>query len=148
MNGHADGGEDVQVVGLGRQEGLLAQVNRRELDTAGVDRLAPGPGVGLLGQTFVVLGRVGQGKDDGSRVAARHRLDAKVLRPEHPRLATALNNLASLYKRQGKYEQAEPLYQRALAIREQQLGPEHPTTVTIQEKYHALVRDMEQKGKG
>ena len=28
---------------------------------------------------------------------------------------------------QGKYEQAEPLYQRALAIREQQLGPEHPT---------------------
>ncbi len=29
---------------------------------------------------------------------------------------------------QGKYEQAEPLYQRALAIYEQALGPEHPDT--------------------
>jgi tetratricopeptide (TPR) repeat protein len=40
----------------------------------------------------------------------------------------ALNNLALLYQAQGKYEQAEPLYQRALAIREQQLGPQHPDT--------------------
>ena len=31
---------------------------------------------------------------------------------------------------QGKYEQAESLYERALAIREQQLGPEHPDTAT------------------
>ncbi len=44
--------------------------------------------------------------------------------------ATALNNLAELYRSQGKYEQAEPLYQRALAIREKQLGAEHPDTAT------------------
>ncbi len=28
----------------------------------------------------------------------------------------------------GQYEQAEPLYQRALAIWEKQVGPEHPNT--------------------
>ena len=33
-----------------------------------------------------------------------------------------------LYYEQGKYEQAESLLQRALAIREQQLGPEYPNT--------------------
>ncbi len=50
------------------------------------------------------------------------------VRPEHPDTATSLNNLALLYDSQGKYEQAEPLYQRALHIREQVLGPEHPDT--------------------
>jgi tetratricopeptide (TPR) repeat protein len=38
--------------------------------------------------------------------------------------------LAYLYQAQGKYEQAEPLYVRALAICEQQLGPAHPLIAT------------------
>jgi len=43
-------------------------------------------------------------------------------------MATSLNNLALLYVLQGKYAQAESLHQRALAIREQQLGSKHPST--------------------
>ena len=31
-----------------------------------------------------------------------------------------------LYRTQGKYAEAEPLYKRALAIREKTLGREHP----------------------
>ena len=31
-----------------------------------------------------------------------------------------------LYYEKSKYVEAEPLYQRALAIREQALGPRHP----------------------
>ena len=50
----------------------------------------------------------------------------KALGPEHPDVATSLNNLALLYKAKGDYARAEPLYQRALAIREKALGPEHP----------------------
>ena len=50
----------------------------------------------------------------------------KALGPEHPDVATVLNNLAELYRAQGKYAEAEPLYKRALAIREIALGPEHP----------------------
>ena len=42
---------------------------------------------------------------------------------------SSLNNLANLYADQGKFELAEPLYQRALEAREQVLGPEHPDTL-------------------
>ena len=52
--------------------------------------------------------------------------EAENFGPEDPRLATSLNNLAVLYRAQAKYAEAEPLYQRALAIQEKVLGPEHP----------------------
>jgi len=50
---------------------------------------------------------------------------------QDPRLATSLNNLASLYHRQGKYTEAEPLYKRSLTIWEKTLAllakvSEHP----------------------
>ena len=51
--------------------------------------------------------------------AAKHYLaalkEAESFGPEDPRLALSLNNLAELYRTQGKYAEAEPLYQRALA---------------------------------
>ncbi len=52
--------------------------------------------------------------------------EAEKFGEQDPRLATSLNNLAVLYYGQGRDAQAEPLYQRALAIREKALGPEHP----------------------
>ena len=50
--------------------------------------------------------------------------------PNHPEVATSLNNLAGLYRVQGKYGEAEPLYQRSLAIMEKQLGENHPQVAT------------------
>ena len=47
-----------------------------------------------------------------------------------PNVATALTNLAEQYKAQGRYADAEPLYQRSLAIREKGLGPDHPDVAT------------------
>jgi tetratricopeptide (TPR) repeat protein len=52
----------------------------------------------------------------------------------------SLNNLAALYHAQGQYAQATPLFQRALAIREKVLGPEHPDTVTVLGNYADLLR--------
>ena len=40
--------------------------------------------------------------------------------------AETLNNLANVYRAQGKYSEAEGLYKRALAIREKALGANHP----------------------
>ena len=40
-------------------------------------------------------------------------------------MATSLNNLGEVYRLQGRYAEAEPLYERALAVRETALGPEH-----------------------
>ena len=64
----------------------------------------------------------------------------KALGPEHPDVATSLNNLASLYYAQGKYAEAEPLYKRALPIDEKALGPDHPHVATSLENYAALLR--------
>ena len=47
-----------------------------------------------------------------------------------PGTATALTNLASLCQTQEKYDLAEPLYKRALAIRQEVLGPDHEDTAT------------------
>jgi tetratricopeptide (TPR) repeat protein len=41
-----------------------------------------------------------------------------------------LNNLASLYDNQGKYEEAEPLFIQALELRKQLLGENHPDTAS------------------
>ncbi len=61
---------------------------------------------------------------------------------EHLDTASAALILARLYRAQGKYEQAEPLYQRSLAICEQQLGPLHPHTQIFRRNYVALLRTM------
>jgi hypothetical protein len=45
--------------------------------------------------------------------------------------------LALLYDAQGPYSEAEPLSQRALAILEKVLEPEHPSTRTVLENYAA-----------
>jgi CHAT domain-containing protein len=48
-----------------------------------------------------------------------------VLGPGHPATATSLLNLGELYRRQGRYGEAEPFFKRSLAIREKVLGPGH-----------------------
>ncbi len=55
-------------------------------------------------------------------------------------MPASLNNLAQLYHAQGKDAEAEPLYQRSLAIREKALGPEHPDVATSLENYAAILR--------
>ena len=46
----------------------------------------------------------------------------ETLGENHPDVATTLNNLAELYKTQGDYEAALPLYRRSLQIREEKLA--------------------------
>jgi len=41
-------------------------------------------------------------------------------------MSADLNNLAMLYQDQGRNAEAEPFHQRALAIAEKALGPDHP----------------------
>jgi tetratricopeptide (TPR) repeat protein len=61
--------------------------------------------------------------------------------PDHPTVATSLNNLASFYRARNQYAEAEPLLGRALAIREKTLGPEHLDVARalhdLAEFYHA-----------
>jgi len=65
----------------------------------------------------------------------------KSLGPENPMVATSLHNVAALLfaqvctsrlpadtdnRAQGKYDEAMPLYERSLKIREMTLGSDHP----------------------
>ncbi len=61
-----------------------------------------------------------------------------MLGSNHPDVAQSLNNLALLYKSQGKYEQAEPLFQRAVAIMERALGLDHPNTRIVRDNLERL----------
>lgn len=60
--------------------------------------------------------------------------------PEHPDVASALNGLAELYRLEKRYSEAEPLYQRALSIREKSLGHDHPDVAQSLEGLSALYR--------
>ncbi len=65
----------------------------------------------------------------------------KALGPDHPDVATTLRNLAALYKAQGKYAEAEPLYKRALAIWEKAMGPDHPQVALVLENMAELYKE-------
>jgi len=62
-------------------------------------------------------------------------------------VAQSLNNLAELYRAQGKYAEAESLYKRSLAIWEKALGPNHPYMAQICENmakgYRSLGKEKE-----
>lgn len=59
----------------------------------------------------------------------------------------SLNNLAILYNAQGRYEEAEPLLNRALTIVDQQFGREHLTTLKFRKNYVTLRQTMERDKK-
>jgi hypothetical protein len=58
-------------------------------------------------------------------------------------VAYPLNNLALLYQELERYGEAESLYRRALTIREQLLGADHPDTQAVRRSYNALLRKLE-----
>ncbi|MDD5633570.1 MAG: tetratricopeptide repeat protein [Methylococcales bacterium] len=60
---------------------------------------------------------------------------------DQPSVANSLNNLAALYCAQGKYEKAEPLCQRSLAIGEKALGEDHPATKRIRANFEWLLAE-------
>ena len=48
--------------------------------------------------------------------------EAEQFAPKDPRLATGLNSLAEVYRAQGRYAEAEPLYKRSLAKHRSETG--------------------------
>ena len=50
--------------------------------------------------------------------------------------------MAAYYTTQGRYADAEALWQRALAIKEKTLGPHHPDVAATLAKYAVLLHKM------
>jgi len=66
--------------------------------------------------------------------------DAEAMGERNPRLAITLNLLGEAYRIQGKFLEAEPLFQRALTLGEQSLGKENPEFTKIVKNYAKLHR--------
>ena len=54
----------------------------------------------------------------------------RVLGDDHPDTLRSMNNLASLYNRQGRYDAAEPLYLETLETQKRVLGDDHRDTTS------------------
>ncbi len=55
-------------------------------------------------------------------------------------MASALNDVARLYRNLGRYDEAEPPYKKALEIRVRKLGPNRPTTIETSKDLADLLR--------
>ena len=63
-----------------------------------------------------------------------------------PQLARSMDQLARIYEKQGRYGEAEPLYQRSLTILEQQLGTHHPDVASSLNNLAGLYYSMGRYG--
>jgi hypothetical protein len=66
---------------------------------------------------------------------------------DHPAVATSLNNLALLYKAQGRYSEAKPLYTQTLTICVNVLGEIHPHTQTVWDNFRYLMQQAVEAGR-
>jgi len=141
-------GVKVRSVGAGFGDGVL------------VGLTPPIPiGIAFYGAGFAVLGGIGAlvqaSKNAGIRqatydsamktcmeltmaLAMEPALLAETLGPDHPDVASSLHKAAEWYGAKERYAQAQPLYELALAIREQALGPEHRDVGESVERLAAL----------
>ena len=62
--------------------------------------------------------------------------------PKSPTLAKWLDSVAQLLFHQNRWEEAKPLIERALEIREQVLGPEHPETAESLNNLGVLLKNQ------
>ena len=68
--------------------------------------------------------------------------EAEQFGPTDTRVATVLNNLASLCHNQRKLAEAETLYLRALAIRSEAYGPDHRMVAQSLNNLASLYREL------
>jgi tetratricopeptide (TPR) repeat protein len=86
-----------------------------------------------------VHARLAQARSLAERALA---IDEAALGPDHPTVATRLNNLALILKGLGDPAQARPLAERARAVIEAALGPDHPTVAILLSNLAAILRDL------
>ncbi len=90
---------------------------------------AHAPGQGGQWESYITAGQQAYQQADYAEAEKQFEAalkEAEAFGPDDVRLATSLDNLATIYRAQGKFGKAEPLAKRALAIVEKALGPRSP----------------------
>ena len=83
-----------------------------------------------------------QAFEQGDYAEAARQFQAALPLADAGSLAPSLMNLAAVYYAQEQYIDAARLYQRALALQEQVLGPDHPQLVPVLEANTAVHHKM------
>ena len=68
---------------------------------------------------------------------------AEQLGKGNPLILSSLYSLASYYRGQRQYDKAEHQYQKALQLKEQSSGPNHPDIAMILHNYADLLREVD-----
>ncbi len=69
------------------------------------------------------------------------KIDEASFGPDHPNVATDLNNLAGLLRVTNRFSEAEPMMRRALKIDEKSFGPDHPNVAIDLNNLAQLLQD-------
>jgi len=69
--------------------------------------------------------------------------EARHFAAQDPRLVTTLENLGLVYEMLGRYQEAEPLYERVWEIRKETLGNKHPSVAIAIEKLAGVYEAQE-----
>ncbi|MDZ7905985.1 MAG: tetratricopeptide repeat protein [Cypionkella sp.] len=122
--------------------GLIAEEQVRWGDAADhFERAARlNPSIDTLAKAGMFLWRAGR---HGQAIAAHTQLVALAkaeFGPDHPKTATAMNNLAESLRAAGQYDQAEPLCRQAMEIRRKTLGEDHPDYASSLNNLAGLLR--------
>jgi CHAT domain-containing protein/tetratricopeptide (TPR) repeat protein len=90
---------------------------------------------------IVRLIRAGQYAKGLQRALKTLELAKNQLGAEHPSTLNTMNNLAFLYKEQGRFKEAEPLFKQCLVVAEKIYGLDHPEVAGILNNLALLYRD-------
>jgi tetratricopeptide (TPR) repeat protein len=112
--------------------------------TIGRARLETGEACSLAGRIYLAQANLGKAEEYLERALTVHE---KALGIDHPGTVMSLHDLASLYDAQGRFEEAGPLYRRAVSIAEKlQAGPNTATTLNGFAEHYRLMRRFDDAG--
>jgi eukaryotic-like serine/threonine-protein kinase len=113
-----------------RAEALLREVVEDTRRIYGAEHIAVGVALSDLGNALTDFpDKLGEAERVYDQAIALLRRTAG---PQHPELATALNNVGFLYNRQQRWADARRVYAESAAIRRVALGPQHPDTAAAE----------------
>jgi tetratricopeptide (TPR) repeat protein len=103
-------------------------------------RSIPEPTARLMSQLGILLYRRAEWSQAEPMFRRALAIDEQSYGPDHPAVATRLNNLAGLLYDTNRLAEAEPMFRRALAIDEKSYGAGHPEVATDLNNLALLLR--------
>jgi tetratricopeptide (TPR) repeat protein len=137
-----DAAQDVRTWAVWTPLAAHVEAVSRSADAAGLTE----PTARLMGLLGLYWNARGQFRAAEPLLRRTLAIDEQSYGPDHPDVATDLNNLAMLLRVTNRQGEAEPLYRRVVQIFEVSLGSDHPHVATALNNLAALLWDTNRQG--